>query len=922
VGYFRVKIPASAINDPFNPSFEGTTGFALTSATGGRNTTVQHSGAASCLVTPTAGTGYVTLTTRTLTNEARVMLAWAQGAITKLTVGATDVTPIPVEFGANGWVRWAATFTAAQCNGQTTCAVKSTTAFYVDDVLLYAGDASDGYPVYFDGDSGPGRRWLAGRYTSASKQLAWYQDAPVWDGGVIAPLDDNSQVGVELITGFGFPPVTVQSDRTASGRILYRETQLGARAARLNIWMLAQEGDDYELLTEIIADVERKIPLDRPFALLVDLGNTTQEARFTYTGGLQGSIDFREGTWSRQTLELEAQDPRFYDVTPASSSLTVSATPTATYIAVKEQGVWRGFSGGAGVRGPARVVYTAPDGTLYWGTENISGTAYVQKWDGETVSDVMTVTGSITAGPQVNTLAVSPDGLTLYIGGDYTHMDGTAGYNGVGKVTLATGAEAKVPSGGTGASGGAVLTGEIDPSGTYWVVGGNFTSINGVSASRFARMTLSGETWTAVASAAFGAAVRAVKTATNGDYFVGGSFDASSGFSTPAAPTVVSVTDASPGTMIPGYRYRYKRSILTALGESDASAYTEVTIQNPGGHSAADVSWSAAGGSATGYRIYRTKGYEAVLAPDTTNLTEYYFLAEVGLVTTYHDETHEGLDFSRIPPTVNLSGHRTPRVAWYDASAAAWRNWGRSGISGGDVYGLELFPDQQTGVAVGTMTACDGTACGQAAYIQGDSWLPLGVGLTGGTVHSVKRDQAGRVWAGGAHTAGDGSTLAAKLSRFDGFPYGVWQHVDIIPAGTVYSIATRQPDEIAIAHSSTTSSAAAGNTVTVTGTAAWTPQIIVTGPGTLRAISCYETGEELLFTHAFATNEQAVLDLTERTFVSNVAGDILSKVRPGSAFDTFHLPPGGGTVTVHMTGGGSVRLAGRPANVSIHKAAI
>lgn len=917
---FRVKVPTTALQEVWNGSFEGTAGFTLVNCTGGgRVTTEQHSGRYACQVTPTSGTGYVQLTTRTQTNEARVLLAWVKGNPTKLTNGATDVTPVLVETGANGWNRWLATFSASQCSGQTSCAVKATTTIYVDDVLLYVGNPAQGLLVYFDGDSGRGRRWLAGRYTSASKQLAMYKDEPVWDGGIVEALDDGENVICELAVGMGVYPVEAIKDVTARGRVIFREQLPKPRSARLVFNFKARSLQE---LTERRADWLRKVPIDRPFALLVDIGNTTVEGRFTYVDGMGGNHD---GWVEKVALELEAQDPNLYELSQSSTALTVSATPSASHVAVKEEGVWRGFSGGVGVRGPARVVYTAPDGTIFWGTESISGTAYVQRWNSETVTDVCSVTGSLSAGPQINALAVTNDGLTLLVCGDYTHMGGTSGFNGVGKVTLSSLTAAKVPSAGTGCSGGAILCGEVDPTGTYLVVGGTMTGINGVSVSRFARMTISGEVWSAVGGAGFDAAVRDVAAAVNGDYLVGGSFGPSSGFGTPAAPSVASVYDSSPGTLIPGRTYRYKRTIVTAVGETDASAYTSVIIQSggsPPNHNAADLSWSAPGGSATAQRIWRTKGYEAVLANDPANLTEYYFLAEVAAgASSYHDETHEGLDYSRIPPTVNSSGHRTPRVAWYDASLGAWRNWGVSGMSGGDVYALDLFPDQQTAVAAGTMTACDGTTCGGVAYIEGGDgvWLPLGTGMAGGVVNAIRRGHDGRVWAGGAHASADGNTLAAKLSRFDGFPYGLWQHVDIIPAGTVYSIATRHPDEVIVGHSSTVTSAAASNAVTTTGTADWQPQIIIDGAAgaVVRSIAVYETGDELLLTHILAANEQVVIDTEARTVVSNVAGDILSKVRPGSSLDTFHIPHDGGTVTVHATGSPSVRLAGRAANVSV-----
>lgn len=915
---FRIRKPTASVNLPHNPSFEGTGGFTLTNTTGGgRVSTKQHSGRYSCQVTPTSGTGYVTLTTQTQTNEAHVFLVWVHGNPTKLTNGSTDITPTLAQVGARGWNRWLATFSASQSNGQTTCAVKSTSTIYVDDVLLYAGNPADGLLDYFDGDSGVGRRWLGGRFTSASRQLAIFKRQPVWDGGIIQNLDDGQTVICELVVGLGVYPVEAIKDVTARGQVIHREQLPQPRSAKLIFSFLSRSLQE---LTERRADWLRKVPIDHPFALLIDIGNTTVEGRFTYVRGMEGNF---EGFQEKVPLELEAQDPNLYGLAHTYAALTASATPSASYVAAKEEGVWRGFSGGTGARGPARVVYTAPNGALYWGTESVSGTAYVQKWNGEAVSDVCSVTGSITAGPQINTLAVSPDGLTLYVGGDYTHMNGTSGFNGIGKVTLSSGTAAKVPSAGSGCSGGVVLCGEIDPTGTYWVVGGTFTSINGVSVSRFARMTLTGETWSAVSGGAFGAAVRTLKALLNGDYLVGGSFDASTGLAAPSAPSASSarVTSPTTGTLQAGAVYRYKLTILTAVGETEASSAGSVTITagGPSGNdNAANVNWSSGGTGTTGYRLWRNEVTGTY--PVTTSGTDYYLLKEFGAGTTsYQDLGLDTLDKSRLAPTVNASGHRTPRVAWYDASATAWKNWGIIGMAGGDVYTIDVLPDQLTAVVGGSMTACDGTVCGGVAYISSPdgAWLPLGQGVSGGVVNAVRRAHDGRIWAGGAFTAADGNTLATRLARFDGFPYGVWQHVDIIPAGTVYSLAARQPDEIIIGHASTITSAAAATLVSYPGTAVWRPQILIDGPGVLRSIACYETGDELLLTHTLATNEQVVIDTFARTAISNIAGDVLNKIRPGSSLDTFYIPSGGGTITAHLTGGGSLALSGKDANTGV-----
>ena len=85
-------------------------------------------------------------------------------------------------------------------------------------------------------------------------------------------------------------------------------------------------------------------------------------------------------------------------------------------------------------------------------------------------------------------------------------------------------------------------------------------------------------------------------------------------------------------------------------------------------------------------------------------------------------------------------------------------------------------------------------------------------------------------------------------------------------------------------------------------------------------MACYETGAELLVTHTLVANETVTIDPDERTVTSSVHGDILSRLRPGSTLDRFRLPSGASKLLVHMTGGGSLRATGRPANASTDKA--
>ena len=114
-----------------------------------------------------------------------------------------------------------------------------------------------------------------------------------------------------------------------------------------------------------------------------------------------------------------------------------------------------------------------------------------------------------------------------------------------------------------------------------------------------------------------------------------------------------------------------------------------------------------------------------------------------------------------------------------------------------------------------------------------------------------------------------------------------------------------------------TASVAAVTAVTNSGTATTYPIFTASAPtssstATLRQLVNYTTGDELFFNLTLQAGEVITLDLRpgNKTLTSNIRGNIINTLLPGSNIATWKLAPGANNISMWLTGGsGAARLS-------------
>ena len=870
----------------YNGGMEGSAGLAFSGA-GGRSAVHARTG----LYSAALSNETLTLTGAALANAAHLVTAWAYGdPPTALGVGATTRAPRVLDTQGD-WTRYGALFTAAECNGQAARTVTTAGTTWVDDVCTLAADDWDDVSEAFDGDT-PGCRWLGTVHNAPS-----FRPASILDNGQVLPVDDGESVWCKLAVPPGMMGLDVVKQEPTSGATqIYQDTRLKERAIRLELHVKAggfrSAVEAREGWHKRIGRLQRLFPTRRPFALRYAGGARVQEFRVVLVGFEVVKVEWTSGNAVGDVVVLlTALDPRARELGESRVALTMNRSLALSYFTARDgaqSGQW--VSRGSGPGAAVLRIYVAPDHTEYVCTTAAAGTAYVKRRNADnTWTTICSLTGSLLSGPAAYDCVQSTDGTKLYVVGDFTTVNGVAGFNGLATITLSSLAAANM---GTGCSGGPPTRARLSPGGDSLVIAGLFTSVSGVSASRVARRALATGTWSAFGAGLVGP-VYALKGNAAGDWYAGGSFGASGGLGAPGAPTCTSawvsgailwdwlVSAAAPV-------FQYKLTYLTTLGETDGgTAQTVQLVTGPPYNNACDVSWSAGGAGCTGYRLWRTEAGGAT----------FWLLGTFGTGTTsYQDTGVVPLDKTQTPPTINTSGHRTPNIARWDNAAGAWKSVGLTGLNG-IVRGLDVGPNGVDVCLVGDFTTADGAAAGGVAWWQGGQLLPCGSGVAGGSPHAVKMLSNGRTVVVGAFTSAGGMTACAQMAYWTGGPRGAWLPADIVWPGsaTLYAVGESY-DDILVGHDSngTTATAAALTTVTVEGTAGSQPVWETTGPCTLRALVNARTGDALLFSEAavIAANETwrfDSADLAKTLTSTSQAGSLVSRILVGSQRGTWGL---------------------------------
>ncbi len=430
--------------------------------------------------------------------------------------------------------------------------------FFVDAVLPELGAAT----TYVDGDQ-PDCFWDGVEHASTSQREAFGQ------GGLPTTLDSLG-ITVEGTTGLGMPALVLNRQDLGQlpGSVL-EDVKVRERVATL---VLNASGSTLTNLHKLRADLIDAIKPDRtaaPVQFRITYKGTDEEvhAHFAYEDGLGGGR--REGFFETFGMRLLATNPFWFEDLQEISKPGFTQDLTKDRVLRRRRGEW-GFPT-TGANGNVLAIAEAPDGTVYFGGvfTDFAGVANTTRLAQLKGGVITALDGGVDNG-EVRALAVAPDG-TLYIGGTSTAVNSGTTVNRFWKYDPATDTFSAL--GGTPGVDGAVngisigLDGSVYPVGefadegtriTKWdgsvfsdpfgaganatlravvtdaignlFIGGDQTSLAGVTSNRIHKWDVAAAVATAVGgNGQLNALCRALAIAKDGLLFAGGDFTTASG---------------------------------------------------------------------------------------------------------------------------------------------------------------------------------------------------------------------------------------------------------------------------------------------------------------------------------------------------------------------------------------------------------
>lgn len=416
-----------------------------------------------------------------------------------------------------------------------------------------------------------------------------------------------------------------------------------------------------------------------------------------------------------------------------------------------------------------------------------------------------------------------------------------------------------------------------DPRNNVLYFGGNFTTANGVSATRLAKYDLSTETMSSIGSASGIVHTLAVDVA--GNLYAGGAF------------TAISAT-ANTARIA-----KYNGSAWSALGTgangdvyaieigNDGTLYAGGTFSSMGGiaNTAKIAKWNGSAWSAMG------TGMNSDVYAIRKGFDGYIYIA--GAFTTGNSVTLNGVG------------------KWTGTTFAALG----TGVAGGG-GGLSLATGLDGTLYLGgDFTIAGGVVASGIAQWNGAQWQALGPGFNGDIYALAVDPTTGVLYAGGTFLlSGDSSyTYPCNIAKWNGsrwFPVSAGFDVS---AGNVTELAVTRTGTLVGAWniSAGTISNAAVTAVNNAGTADGYPRIVIEGPSSgtakLYEITNHTTGDSIYFRSDFTLNatEKLTLDLRpgQRSFISTFQGNVVGNILSGSSLSNFRLMPGNNLIGVYSS---------------------
>ena len=399
--------------------------------------------------------------------------------------------------------RWTRLEVTGRCSGsddirlyvETADSLPRAVTFYVDGAQLERNSEATSY---CDGDQ-EGCRWNNVRNSTLSTRDANSRAGGRWVP-LAGPCRPNNDLYVTVLGGFGMPPVTnnIQSWANAPGAFFQNE-KIQNRVVTLSFHVKNanfRTGGSApsisalnELRQQLIDLIKSDLTLNSEAFLFEYSDSDTGKSlymRMRYEAGLEGEWDIRNRWTNSFPVRLIAVDPFWSEDTQDVLQLGIKETSTAASAWVRTDGVWSSIKNSAGspILDVVQCFAEAPDGTIYIGGSFVTptGITRVCKWDGTELTNL----GNGGADDYVSGLAVGPDGM-VYAVGEFTTIGGVAA-SGVAKYNPTTNTWAAMGSGFTHS---AIPLGTapcvcVAPNGQVYV-GGNFTTVGGVTCYRIAR---------------------------------------------------------------------------------------------------------------------------------------------------------------------------------------------------------------------------------------------------------------------------------------------------------------------------------------------------------------------------------------------------------------------------------------------------
>jgi hypothetical protein len=436
---------------------------------------------------------------------------------------ANWTTPTALVVYGNGWTLYGAQFPAAQANASTTLRVHQNGAgggnFYVDGIQV---EALSYWTTYADGAQ-EGCEWNGTEDASSSTRSALSRA-----GGRVREIEATYSFYIDRMIDVGANAVTLGIDSYSllpGGEFdsLKQEVREFVLGGTITGDSLNDMHDNRQSFLSVLSP--SLVPDNQPIRLRYDGASVVKQIDAYYSSGLNAQINAdvaRINALERVSLRFVAASPFFYDPGQSAATLDTNDSATMRYITgrLRATGQWddMGLTANPTTNGQIEAIEIGIDGIVYvggdfTGMDGVVGRDYIASYNPRT--DTWATVG---AGSAVNdivrAIAIAPNG-DVYIGGDFTNV-GDANGDYVAYYDISGGAWASVAAGGTGD----VYALAFGFDGTLYI-GGAFQNWGDANGDRIV-------SWTGAAyvslSTGLGGTVRSLAVDLNGDIVVGGSF--------------------------------------------------------------------------------------------------------------------------------------------------------------------------------------------------------------------------------------------------------------------------------------------------------------------------------------------------------------------------------------------------------------